>query len=254
MKEYMAVTVARPTLPRAIPLPLWSPVLANEPSAPDEYVGHTEGAVLDDHGHVVAFLVRLAPKLAPSKPRTLVAASAIRITDESILQLSWSEDQLRAQPRLDDHLQPHNVVDGGPPVESRWMPARPAVVPPGAGVNVEEAARQGLEGGLAGVVVGAVAGLAIGGPLAAMGLAAFCAAGSGLAGILSGASQESAAQTGEMKFEDAVADTKRSVILQRLGRGAPRSRAPSDEFVEWAPFVPVTTPASSSEPSLLNMH
>jgi hypothetical protein len=240
MRTYRAVTVARPSLPKAL-FPLWSPVVADEPSAPGEYVGHTEGAILDEEGRVVAFLVRLAPKIARSRPRSLVAASAIRITDESVLQLSWSEDQLRAQPHIDEALQPHSAIDGRPPVESRWMPARPAVIPPGRSFNRREAVKEGLEGGLAGVIAGSVVGLAIGGPLVAVSLAAFCAAGGSIAGVLSGASQESAAEAGEMKFE-APPDAKHTAALERLEYRLSHPMLGDAHLLEWTTFAPITTP------------
>jgi hypothetical protein len=80
------------------------------------------------------------------------------------------------------------------------MPARPGVIPPGSGVNGTEAAKEGFAGGLIGAALGAVAGLAIGGPIAAASMAVFFGGGGGLAGILSGASQETAAEASEMHF------------------------------------------------------
>jgi hypothetical protein len=51
-----------------------------------------------------------------------------------------------------------------------------------------------------------------------------------------------------------VADTKRSVALQRLEVGLRDPALRATNFVEWTPFVPVTTPASSSEPTSMNVH
>jgi len=200
MRKFTVVTPNQPHLPPDLAL-LMSPVCAAEPSAPGEYVGRTEGALLDENGRVVAFIMRLATKLSATAARTFVPRSALRLEEGPIFHLTWTEDQLRAQPRLDENLQPHNRVDGGPPVESQWMPARPNVVPPAEGPNGREAVKEGVEGGLIGAAIGAIAGFAVGGPLGAASLAAFFAAGGGLAGILSGVAQGTAADASEMKFD-----------------------------------------------------
>jgi hypothetical protein len=210
MRTFTFVHPNQLTLPPELAL-LIAPVCAAEPSAPDEYVGRTEGALLDENGRVVAFILRLATKIA-SGARTLVPRSALRLEAGPIFHLLWTEDQLRAQPRLDENLQPHNRVDGGPPVESQWMPARPNIVPPAEGPNAREAIKEGFEGGLIGAAIGAIAGFAVGGPLGAAALAAFFAAGGGLAGILSGVAQGTAADASEMKFDAPGKDDDPSIF------------------------------------------
>jgi hypothetical protein len=188
MQTFTAVLPTDASLPADLAL-LAAPVSVAEPSDPDEYVGDAEGVLLDGEGRVAAFVVRLARRIDLRKDRVLVPATALRLTEGPYLHLSWTEDQLCAQPRLDGDLQPHNRVDGGLPVESHWMlPARPGVVPPGPFVNKSAAAREGLEGGLIGAIFGFVVGLAIGGPAAVVLAMIFFAAGAGLAGLLSGAS------------------------------------------------------------------
>src|SRR5689334_14437906 len=112
MQTLIAVTPATPTLPPDLAL-LCAPVRSAEPSAPDEYVGRTGGALPDPNGRVVGFIVRLAPQLAPTRPRVLIAATAVSVTEGRVLHLSWTENQLLAQPRLDDDLRPHDRVAGG---------------------------------------------------------------------------------------------------------------------------------------------
>ena len=249
MQSFTAITPARLTLPPDLAL-LTAPVRAHEPSAPDEYVGRAEGVVLDPEGHVVAFVVRLAQRLVAKSPRTLVAANAIEVTSGPVLHLAWTEDQLLAQPQLDENFQPHNRVDGGAPVESQWMPARPNVIPPGEGMNGKEAAKEGLEGGAIGAVIGAVAGMAIGGPIGAIALGAFCAAGGGLAGVLSGVTQETSAEAGEMKFDNvAPAGNASSVALQQLEERLCDPMVSAQGLVHGTRFTPMTTTESRPEES-----
>jgi hypothetical protein len=201
MRSFTAVTPATVDLPPDLRL-LLAPVRANEPSAPDELVGRTEGVLLDEKGRVLAFILRLAPWIVPECPRTLISASAVTVTDDSVLHVSWTRAQIVAQPRLDRYLQAHSRVDGAPPVESQWMPARPNVIPPSDGANGMEAVKEGLTGGGAGAVLGILTGLALGGPIGALALGAFFAAGGGLAGALAGATYETAVEAGEMKFDN----------------------------------------------------
>lgn len=248
MRTFTAVTPAQPVLPPDLAL-LLAPVCANEPSAQDEYVGRADGVLLDELGRVVAFIVRLAKKLDARSPRTLVPLTAVTVTSGSVLRLSWTEDQLRAQPWLDEDLQPHNQVDGGPPVESQWMPARPNVVPPAGGANASEAAKEGLGGGLIGAAFGALAGLAIGGPIGAASLAAFCAAGGSLAGILSGATHETAVEASEMKLDNLAPDTSTapSASLQRLEERLCDPALSAAGFVNACRLTPMTTTEAPPE-------
>jgi hypothetical protein len=242
MKKFTVVLPNQTSMPPELSL-LSAPVCAAEPSVPCEHVGRTEGALLDENGHVVAFILRLATKLAPVGARTLIPRSALRIEAGPILHLSWTEDQVRAQPRLDENFQPHNRVDGGPPVESQWLPARPNVVPPAEGPNGQEAVKEGVEGGIIGAAIGAVAGFAVGGPLLAASLAAFFAAGGGLAGILSGVAQGTAADASELKFDPAGKedDPSLAVPLTSLEQRLLDTTLTTSGVVTMTRIVPQTT-------------
>jgi hypothetical protein len=246
MQTFTAVLPTRRLLPHDLAL-LLAPVRAEAPSAPDAYVGRADGVLLDDGGHVVAFIVRLARELDAKSPRTLVPATAVTVTEGPILRLSWTADQLRAEPWLDADLQPHNRTDGGPPVESRWMPARPGVVPPGPGVNGAEAVKEGFEGGIIGAALGTLAGLALGGPIAAASLAVFFAAGGSLAGVLSGASQETAPEASEMKFPPPEAEDygSRGVGLGALEQRLRDLGLAAGGLVTMTRLTPMTTPTEA---------
>jgi len=248
MRTFTAVTPMRTTLSSDLAL-LLAPVRANEPSAPEEYVGHAEGVLLDERGRLIAFILRLSPRLVAGRPRTLVAASAITVSDDMVLHLSWTEEQILAQPRLDADLQPHNRVDGGRPVESQWMPARPNVVPPSDSVNGKEALKEGLEGGAIGAVLGGVAGLVMGGPIGAVALAGFCAAGGSLAGIIAGATHETAIEASEMKFDN-IAPENGGASRTALRLLEERLRDPAleaSELVHISRFTPITTQTAPPE-------
>lgn len=244
MRTFTAVTPAQPTLPPDLDL-LLAPVCANEPSSP--YVGRTDGVLLNERGRVVAFIVRLSKLLVPGCPRTLVPVTAVTVTGGSLLHLSWTEDQLLAQPRLDEDLQPHNRVDGGPPVESQWMPARPNVVPPGPGMNKMEAVKEGLEGGIIGAAIGAVAGMAMGGPIGAASLGAFFAAGGGLAGVLSGASHETAVEASEMKLDNLEPDHLTPTPIRRLEERLRDQSLSAAGIVHMTKLMPLTTTEPAPE-------
>jgi hypothetical protein len=248
MHTFTAVMPTQPQLPPDLGL-LLAPVCANEASAPDEYVGRTDGMLFDEEGHGVAFILRLGSKLDTHGARTLVPAAAMTLTDGPILHLAWTEDQLRAQPRLDEELQPHSRVDGGPPVESQWMPARPNVVPPAGGLNGGEAVKEGLAGGAVGAALGAAAGLAVGGPIAAASLAVFMAAGGSLAGVLSGVTQETAPEAGEMKFQPLEKDPSAlGVALHRLEERLRDRDLEATGYVSTVQLTPMTTTQATSPP------
>jgi hypothetical protein len=131
------------------------------------------------------------------------------------------------------------------------MPARPAVIPPGQGVNGAAAATEGIEGGLVGAALGALAGLAIGGPIAAASLAVFFAAGGSLAGILSGVSQDTAPEASEMHFEH-MAPEEQGIFAVSLARLEARLRDPSTVaagYVSAMQLTPMTTTESPPERS-----
>lgn len=246
MRTFTAVLPTQPLLPPDLAL-LLAPVCADEPSAPDDYVGRTDGALLDDEGHVVAFIIRLSRRLDARGARTLAPVSAMSAKGP-LLKVAWTQDQLLAQPRLDADLQPHDRVDGGPPVESRWMPARPNVVPPGSGGNAAEAAKEGIEAGLIGAAIGAIAGLAVGGPIAAASLAVFFAAGGSLAGILSGASRETATEASEMKF-DTLSAEHRGVLGEALERLEARLADPALTSAGYVATMRITPLTRSEAPA-----
>jgi hypothetical protein len=200
MRTLTAVVPATPSLPPELGL-LLAPMRIAKPADPDAYVGRAEGVVLDERGRVLAFIVRLSPELVAGSPRTLVSAAAVTVTADAVLHVAWTKDQIRAQPRLDEDLQPHNVANGGLPLQSRWMPARANGVPPAEGMNRREALEEGIEGGAIGAVAGACVGLAIGGPIGAAALAGLFAGGGAIAGIVSGITQESAAEASELRFD-----------------------------------------------------
>jgi hypothetical protein len=205
--------------------------------------------VLGEDGRIVAFVVRLAKTIASDGARTLVPRTALRLEPGPIFHLAWTEDQLRAQPRLDADFQPHNRVDGGAPVESQWMPARPTVVPPGQGMNATEAAIEGASGGISGAALGAAAGFAIGGPVGAASLAVFFAAGGSLAGILSGASHETAAEAGELKLDTVSPEQEisRHGPLLELERRLADPAIGASGLVTMTRFAPLTTTHGAPE-------
>jgi hypothetical protein len=250
MRTFTAILPGQSALPPDLSL-LMTPVSCAEPSAPGEHVGHTEGVLVDEGGHIVAFVLRLAGSIDRDRARTLVPGTALRLEPGPLFQLQWTEDQLRAQPRLDENFQPHDRVDGGPPIDSRWMPARPNLVPPAEGVNKAEAAREGVEGGIIGAAIGAVAGFAIGGPIGAASLALFFAAGGSLAGIISGASHETAAEAGELKLDDLEQEreaTPRGPLFELERRLADPALATSG-VVTMTRFTPLTRPGTGTEGS-----
>ncbi|HEY3234564.1 MAG TPA: hypothetical protein VGJ84_07595 [Polyangiaceae bacterium] len=174
-------------------------VLLEEPSAPGEYVGLSEGALLDEDGRAVAFLVRLSERLVGKGPqRTLIPRTAVSIDDASTLHVRWTEDQLLAQPRIDEQFGLHRV-DEGQVRDRGWI--RPNVVPPGKGPDASWMVTDTLAGAAIGAGIGAVAGLAIAGPIGLASLGVFFAAGGGLAGLLAGASYDNAAEASELREE-----------------------------------------------------
>lgn len=186
MRTWTAVTPSTVALPPDLALLLAPVRLAGAASAKDDPVGRAEGVLLDDEGHLVAFVVRLSWRLAVGNPRTLVPASAMNTADDAGLILSWPQEQLLAQPRLDKDLQRQDTGEAGAPaVASSTVPG------PGEGkVDVSETIKEGAEGTAIGAVVGGILGGIAGGPILGFALAAFFAAGGGLIGFISGGGQE----------------------------------------------------------------
>jgi hypothetical protein len=143
-----------------------------------ENAARSEGVILDDAERVVAFIVRISRSLVPGGPRTLVPVSAMRPTEESGLELSWSEDKLLEHPRLDepntDTVTDHEGGD-----------ATPALTVNGAAL-----------GTAIGVGFGAIAAFAFP-PIGVLAMAAFFGFGGLLVGATAGAAQDAIAKEGE---------------------------------------------------------
>ncbi len=115
MRTWTAVTPSTMALPAELALLLAPVRLAEAPNVNDDPVGRAEGVLLDDEGHLVAFVVRLSWKLAAGNPRTLVPASAMNVADDTRLVLEWPRDKLLEQPRLDKDLQRQDAAQEAPP-------------------------------------------------------------------------------------------------------------------------------------------
>src|SRR4051812_6506528 len=83
MHTFTAVVPTQALLPAELAL-LLAPVRVNEPSDPDEYVGRTDGVLLDRDGRVVAFILQLTRKLGARGARTLVPVTAMTLTEGSV--------------------------------------------------------------------------------------------------------------------------------------------------------------------------
>ena len=163
MRTWTAVTPSTMALPPELALLLAPVRLTGAAEVKDDPVGRAEGALLDDEGHLVAFVIRLSWKLAAGNPRTLVPISALDVTDDSKLVLAWPQDKLLAQPRLDKDLQRQDGAAGDPAVTAT-TPAETAN--PGEGrVDVSETIKEGAGGSAIGAVVGGILGGLAGGPI-----------------------------------------------------------------------------------------
>ncbi len=189
MRTWTAVTPSTMALPSELALLLAPVRLAEAANVKDDPVGRAEGVLLDDEGHLVAFVVRLSWKLAAGNPRTLVPASAMNVADDVRLVLEWPQDKLLEQPRLDKDLQRQDTPQGGAPaVASADVPTTAG---PGEGrVDMKETIKEGAEGSAIGAVVGGILGGLAGGPILGFALAAFFATGGGLIGFISGGGQQ----------------------------------------------------------------
>ncbi len=186
-KTLTAVTPAKPDLPGDLALLLAPVLLAGAAGAPEHYVGRAEGVLLDADGGVVAFAVRLSPALAPGSPRTLVAASAVSVTDDRVLILASTCDELLAQPRLAEDLEHLHGGHGDSSLASLPPPDPPRRQ--GGEADAKETATGGIEGTAIGAAAGALLGIATLTPIGVLALAAFFAVGGGLLGAVSGASK-----------------------------------------------------------------
>lgn len=217
MATFTAVIPVRSILPQELSL-LLSPIRAREPTEPEGYVAQSEGALLDEDDRVVAFIVRLARRFVPTCPRTLVDATAVTVTDDSVLRISWTEAQLLAQPRLDDALHLQDALPGTEPLALSSMAAHEGTAAVDDGASTKETVKEGAEGVALGAVVGALAGFAAGGPIG-LSLAAFFALGGGLVGVISGATQPTAAERNarDLQAIDPPQDRASADAIRRLG-------------------------------------
>ena len=229
---------------------LLAPVrLASSPSTTAEgYVGRAEGVILDDAGRLAAFVVRLSSTLVGGSPRTLLPASAMTVTDDSVLILAWPQDKLLAQRRLDEDLQPQNASAGGSPAAVASPPVATTGAGPGEGkVDVSETVTEGVEGSAIGAVVGGILGGLAGGPVLGLALAAFFGVGGGLAGFISGGGQETRAEP-----EGAVPDTTTANpdngAISRLEERLRDPMLAMDGLVHTTRFSPMATNEAILEP------
>jgi hypothetical protein len=183
------ILAARDELPGALALLAAPVVLAGDDAAP---VGRLRGAIVTESRRVLFLLLEPTPASAAHPGHVPIPLDAIEIghrwvpdpagaaRSSPIVRVLWSREQLDAQPRMLDASHLPHVPEGDP-------------VPPAPGANRPEGVRDallaaGLSGGL-GVVIGLLAG----GPLVAVTLGLFFAAGGGIAGAVGGASRDSAA-------------------------------------------------------------
>jgi hypothetical protein len=236
---------------------LVAPVRLASPASPgvDDHVGRAEGVILDDTGHLVAFVLRLSPKLVPGgSARTLVLASAMTIIDESTLVLAWPQDQLLAQRRLDEDLQPQGVNAVAAPLVVP-SPSLAATGPaPGEGrVDVNETIKEGAEGSAIGAVVGGILGGIAGGPLLGFALAAFFGVGGGLAGFIAGGGQETHAEP-KGETPRPPPSTRGNAALARLEERLRDPMLTTDGLVHMIRFSPMTSAEAPSRAQSFAAH
>src|ERR1043166_8462857 len=101
-KNFKLVTPRDPLqLPPELAL-LTAPVLASQPGSTGEFLGQTEGVLVDADRDPVAFLVRLPERLVgQSLARTFVRTPRVAVDEPSTLRPHWSRELLLPQPRLD---------------------------------------------------------------------------------------------------------------------------------------------------------
>lgn len=196
-------------LPESLAL-LSAPLIGDATSPETKPLGQVEGAIVDEGGHIAFLVVRAAEHMNLTAKRVLVPLAALTIEESErsavsslVLRTSWTRDQLLAQPDFaEDHQLPTNRTDGSPPVEGRWAPAVPNIIPPGSGVNRSKAMIVGLKWGLpaalVGLVIGALVGYVAGSVYAAIMTGIFFGLASGIAGAIAGATRDSAVDAGEI--------------------------------------------------------
>jgi hypothetical protein len=210
MKHLTTITrTGRGTLPDDLAI-LQSAVFAARPlPQPSERVGYVEGVVTHDRCQLVFFIVRLEHDNEATARRILVPVaaldpSAIRARYDASLVLSWTVDQVLAQPDfVSDAMPPRNHEDGGRVRTGRWLPAVPNAVPPGKGLNHGAAWRQRLAWGALSAMIGLGAALLAGaGFTVALSAALFFGLGGAIAGSIYGYSRDSATDASEFKVMD----------------------------------------------------
>lgn len=201
-------------MPEALML-LSAPLIGDAASPETEPLGQVEGAIIDEAGHVAFFVVRAANHKHLTGKRVLVPLAAVTIEEalgttlnsgkprKLIMRTAWTRDQLIAQPDFsEDHQLPKNRTDGSPPVDGRWAPAVPNIIPPGSGVNSAKAARfafsWGALGAVGGIIAGVIIGYLAGSTFAAVATGVFFGLAAGIAGAIAGATRDSAVDAGEI--------------------------------------------------------
>lgn len=222
-------------MPESLAL-LSAPIIGDKDSPDTEPLGHIEGVVVDEAGHVAFFVARAAQRGRLSSKRVLVPPAALKAEETShtfgsrlILRTSWTHDQLMAQPDFtEDHQLPRNRTDGEPPREGRWMPAVPNIIPPGTGVNRSKALRLGakwaIPAALVGLIMGGLIGYVAGSTFAAVTTAIFFGLAAGIAGAIAGATRDSAVDAGEIHAMDAGTSGPSATIQENVAAAGPHLR------------------------------
>jgi hypothetical protein len=205
MKHLTTITrTGRGTLPDDLAF-LQAAVFAARPLPQEsERIGSVEGVVTHGRCRIVFFIVRLEHDSEMTMRRVLVPvaaldASATRSRPDASLVLTWTPDQVLAQPDfVSDAQPPRSHEDGGPVRTGRWLPAVPNPVPPGKGLNHGAAWRQRLVWGVVSALVGVGASLLAGASFSvAVSAALFFGLGGAIAGSLYGYSRDSATDASE---------------------------------------------------------
>jgi hypothetical protein len=255
MRTWTAVTPSTLTLSPDLALLLAPVRLTSSPSTTaEDYVGRAEGVILDDAGRLAAFVVRLSPRLVGGSSRTLLPASAMTVTDDSVLILAWPQEKLLAQRRLDEDLQPQNAAAGGSPAAVPSPPVATTGVGPGEGkVDVNETVKEGVEGSAIGAVVGGILGGLAGGPVLGLALAAFFGVGGGLAGFISGGGQETHGAP-EGAEPDTTTANRDNAAIARLEERLRDPMLTTDGLVHMTRFTPLVSNERSLEPQPSTAH
>ncbi|HZF54620.1 MAG TPA: hypothetical protein VE093_38495 [Polyangiaceae bacterium] len=228
---HQLTTITRTTsdqLPESLAL-LAAPLIGEHDSPETEPLGRVEGAIVDEAGHVAFFVVRVAQHMRLTGKRILCPLAAVRLEETAsrvpnkiLLRTSWTLNQLLAQPDfVEDHELPRNRTDGSPPVEGRWMPAVPNAIPPGSGVNRSKALllgmKWGIPAGIIGGLMGALIGYVAGSAFAMLTTAVFFGLASAIAGLIAGATRDSAVDAGEIHAMNPATAGPGAVALDNAG-------------------------------------